>query len=154
MKDSIEILSVEDDPLQAEWIRQTIEDRVAGTRVQQISTESEFVAKLSEIIANPPALILMDVMLRWADPSPNIPERPADVKNGGMQRAGLRCQVRLAADPATYGIPVILYTVLQNGELNQLKASALMPAHVVHIQKDSDPSDLLREIRRLIRAGN
>src|ERR1039458_10474172 len=73
MRNPIEILSLEDDPLQAEWIRQTIESGVAGSKVNHVGTESEFVARFPGIVAAPPTLILMDVMLRWADPSPNIP---------------------------------------------------------------------------------
>jgi len=118
MKDSIEILSVEDDPLGAEWIRQAVESRIPGAKVNQINTESEFLTSLPEIAARPPSLILMDEMLRWADPSPHVPERPADVRAGGISRAGLRCCVRLAAKPETSAIPVILYTVLQNSEIH------------------------------------
>jgi CheY-like chemotaxis protein len=151
MRNPIEILSVEDDPLQAEWIRQTIESGVSGSKVIHMSTESEFIARFPGIVSTPPKLILMDVMLRWADPSPNIPGRPADVKEGGMRRAGLRCCTRLAAEPKTRGIPVILYTVLQNSELKELeKELDMVPPNLLYVQKDSNPGELLKKIRRLV----
>jgi|ERR1022692_346492 CheY-like chemotaxis protein len=152
MRNPIEILSLEDDPLQAEWIRQTIESGVAGSKVNHVGTESEFVARFPGIVAAPPTLILMDVMLRWADPSPNIPERPADVKKGGMRRAGLRCCTRLAANPKTRVIPVILYTVLQSSELTELeKELDMVPPNLLYVQKDSNPAELLKNIRELER---
>lgn len=154
MKSPIRILSVEDDPLGAEWIRQTIEGRMPGAKVSQIRTESEFVARLQEISAHPPSLILMDVMLRWADPSPHIPDRPTDVKSGGISRAGLRCCARLAANPETSAIPVILYTVLQDSEIRELERELpALPPHVSHVQKASNPTELLANIRKLTLGG-
>ena len=137
MRDSI--LSVEDDALQSEWIRQTIATRFPDARLNQISTEYEFESKFEEIASKPPKLILLDVMLRWTDPAPNMPPRPEEVKQGGIGQAGIRCERRLKADPRTKNIPVILYTVLQTGSLQ-------LPAHVTHLQKNADPSELLRRI--------
>jgi CheY-like chemotaxis protein len=152
MSDSTRIISVEDDPLQAAWIKQTIEQKINGTLVIQIATESEFVKKLPEILADPPSLILLDVMLRWADPSPDIPERPLEVKEGGMRRAGLRCRERLSGNPATKNVPVVLYTVLDNQELAELeKELAGLLVRVEHVQKNSDPKELVETIQRQIK---
>lgn len=148
MNDRIRIISVEDDPLQAAWIKQTIEEKINGTLVIQIATESEFVKKLPEIVANPPTLILLDVMLRWAEPSPNTPERPPDVKEGGMRRAGFRCWIRLSEDPESRDVPVVLYTVLEREELEEWPEK--LPPRLRFLHKDSDPEALETAIRELI----
>lgn len=137
------ILSVEDDPLSGEWIRQTIAAKFPDAQLKQMSTEYEFVSKFEEIASNPPDVVLMDVMLRWTDPAPDMPPRPDDVREGGIGEAGLRCQQRFQADLRTKAVPVILYTVLQ-------KESLRLPANVVHVQKDADPTELIQTITLML----
>ena len=148
MSDPIRIISVEDDPLQAAWIKHAIEQRIDGAAVIHIGTESEFIERLPEIAAHPPGVILLDVMLRWADPSPSIPERPADVKDRGMRRAGFRCWARLNENPKSRRVPVVLYTVLERNELEEWPTE--LPPRLRFLHKSSDPEALETAIREII----
>ena len=88
-----QILIVEDDHLQSEWIEIEIKKHFPGVQVEKIATEYDFRIKLEDVKKNPPDIILIDVMLRWTDPSPNMIHAPKDVKeDGGHFHAGFRCE--------------------------------------------------------------
>lgn len=128
------ILIVEDDEVQAGLIRAELKRVFGNDSVEVISTESEFHSKIDKIRGNPPDVVVMDIMLRWADPSEQIPPRPKDVIREDRFRAGFRCNKMLAEDDRTKGIPVILFTVLDARDI-AVELSGL-PANVVHLPKD------------------
>jgi DNA-binding NarL/FixJ family response regulator len=139
----MKVLLVEDDYLQEEAIREEIEARFPDATVETIYTESDFRAQLPSIVGAPPDVVLMDCMIRWTDPSPemdrNLP--PPDVRDGGIARAGLRCQQLLAShDPE---LPVILYTVLDRADLVGL------PKGVTYLHKSATLKPLVRELRKI-----
>lgn len=138
------ILSVEDDPLQSEWLRQILSERFPTIGLRQISTEYEFGNRFEEIATDPPKVILLDMMLRWTDPAPSMPKRPPEVREGGLTQAGRRCEQRLQADPRTSSVPIIFYTVLEREDVGDL------PANVVHVEKDADPAELIRVITPML----
>ena len=105
------LLVVEDDPEQAEAIANALRRRCRNHDVLVVETESEFRRRLAEISEHPPDVAIIDVILRWSDPDPPIPKRPAGVDEGGIQKAGLRCEQLLVLNPATAQVPVIFYTV-------------------------------------------
>jgi CheY-like chemotaxis protein len=150
------ILVVEDDYLQAEWICKKLK-QVLHCEVQRLSTESQFRKQLHEIEEHRPDIVIMDVMLPWTDPSPNIEPPPPEVIKEGFYRAGVRCTQLLIANEKTKSIPVILYTVLERADLeDQLKEfeSAAKVVHlqkgkVVHLRKDSDDDRLIDLVREL-----
>jgi CheY-like chemotaxis protein len=144
----MEIVFVEDDPLQAEWIQEQLQNKYPRATLRRIKTESEFRAKVETLAENPPDIVVMDVMLRWADPSPAMPHVPDDAKVG-HHRAGLRCQRLLSSVPATSGIPILLYTVLEDDDL----AAEIrdLPQNVVYARKESSPENLYRKIQTLTR---
>src|SRR6266850_8480467 len=107
------ILIVEDDYLQAEWIYGSLEQALPDAQFDRVSTESEFRSRFDEIANKGPDVVVMDVMLRWADPIPGLDLPPIDVQKEGFYRAGLRCERILARDDRTSQVPVILYTVLE-----------------------------------------
>jgi CheY-like chemotaxis protein len=143
------ILSVEDDPLQAEWIRATIEKHIPGADVSQLRTEHEFVTQFEAFALRPPKLILLDAMLRWTDPAPDLPPRPAEVEEGGIAQAGLRCRHRLSNDPRTSAIPVILYSVLRDNA-SRPETLLYVPENVTHVQKNADPLELVEKIKQAL----
>ena len=117
MKRKPKILLVEDDHLQANELRQSLESDL-GAEVQTMSTESEFVNGFESLAANPPDFAILDRMLRWASPSRDMPEPPKDSRE--PEEAGLRCALRLRADSRTSKIHVILYSVLgDDGDTRQ-----------------------------------
>lgn len=142
------ILIVEDDYLQAEWFQKELKKEFPRANIDIIKTEYKFRSCMEEIAKKPPDVIVMDIMLRWADPSPDMPQPPDDVKNEGFYRAGLRCQKLLAESEKTRIIPVILYTVLERNDLKENLQK--LPSHVIHLPKESSLTPLVREIRRLI----
>lgn len=89
-------------------------DREYGSMidVRQISTESEFRQWIDHDVEEVPSLVVLDMMLRWADVTPDRPPMPKEVADNGYYRAGLRCLRLLRADPRTERVPVILHTVL------------------------------------------
>jgi CheY-like chemotaxis protein len=142
------ILVVEDDHLQAEWITSNLEKAFPGATINRIDTESEFHRQLNYIARNPPDIIIIDVMLRWANPGPDIPPAPEEVRTHGFYRAGFRCKSLLAQNDLTKGIPLILYTVLEYLDLQSDLQD--LPARVVYLAKDSDPTHLVQKIRETI----
>jgi CheY-like chemotaxis protein len=141
------ILVVEDQFVQADLICENLEKEFPDSVIEQIDTESEFRYRLDAIAMNPPDVIVMDVMLPWTEPDPVMPPTPEDVLNAGFNRAGLRCAKLLAENDLTKGIPVIVYTVLEEFDLER----ELRNDHrnVVYLRKDSDPDPLFKLIHEL-----
>jgi CheY-like chemotaxis protein len=147
------ITVVEDDHLQAEWIESRLKTAFRKLIVKRINTESDFYLWLDEIENGneKPDLFIIDVMLRWADPSPTMSEPPPEVIKNGVFRAGLRCKDQVLANSRTKDVPIILYTVLEESDLG--KALENRQPGVTYLRKDSSPEPLIRMIRRILRAN-
>jgi len=140
----MKILVVDDDPLQSEWLFQELRRNFPEAECDLIATESEFREKLASIRQSPPNVVLLDVMLRWADVSDHMPSMPLDVAAGKYHRAGLRCQQLLESHEETREVPVILLTVLDEEDLAQELPE--LPKHVTHLPKTTDPGLLYEKI--------
>ena len=141
------ILIVEDDYQQADLIRDSLQSAYPDGKIDLIQTEHEFRAYLDVIAKQPPNIVVLDVMLRWTDPSEKMEPRPEDAKSGGIFEAGLRCKELLAAREATRRIPIILYTALERADLGSKGQGAL------HLSKEADPEVLINAIRTLTKAA-
>jgi hypothetical protein len=139
----MKILIIEDDYLDADWICRLLKQAFHSIKLVHISTESEFLSRFDEIAEDPPDIFIIDMMLRWANPSKDMVEPPHEVIEGKFHRAGFRCQRRLSAREETKDKAVIFYTVLDRHDLGKL------PRNVFHLRKDSDPDPLIRLIRAL-----
>lgn len=135
------ILLVEDIELQEQWLRDEL-SRAFRCEPIWIQTESEFRSRLDEIEARPPDVAVIDVMLKWADPSPDSPPAPPE---WDRHKAGLHCQELLSSREKTRNMPVILYTVLDATDLR----SEELPPNVSLLNKDSDPEPLIKRIREV-----
>ena len=145
----MDILLVEDDYLQSELISEIISNNIKDVILKIISTEFEFRSRLEEIVLNPPNLIIMDIMLRWTDADPDMPEPPAQIEKEGFYHAGFRCQRLLSEDTRTKNIPVLLYTILGKDDLeNHLNN---LPDNIVFFQKDIDTKAFIDEIKSLLK---
>lgn len=138
----VNILLVEDDYLQAQAIAKVLREHFPELIEQHISTEQEFCRELSHIRGNPPDVIIIDVMLRWTNPSPNMPAMPQEVIQGGYHTAGLRCERRLRELPETGNTPVILLTVLAEVDLTA-ELKHIDSKVTVFLEKDSDYGPLV-----------
>lgn len=128
------IVLVEDDSTQAGLISDVLRSEFPTYQIDSIATESDFLASVEGFAADPPALIVMDVMLRWCDVSENMPPIPEDYQ--GFGRAGVRCCDALRQNPGTRSIPVIVLTVLDKNGLG-------LPEGCIHVPKTSDFRDLV-----------
>lgn len=142
------ILLIEDDYMQAEWVRRALQRRFK-TAPEEISTEYEFRMSLDRIAQNPPDVILIDAMLQWTEVSESIEERPDDVKAGGKYRAGFRCLDMLAERKETKNVPIVLYSAM--GKLDIENELRDLPPHVKFVLKDSDIEPLIDEVYELLK---
>jgi DNA-binding NarL/FixJ family response regulator len=141
----MKILIVEDDHLQADWIRTTLESGLEGANVEHIRTEHDFQQHFDEIASDPPNVVVMDVMLRWSDPAPEIPAPPDNVRTEGFYRAGLRCSRLLARNERTTRIPVILFTVLEHSDLEDELQK--LGRNIIYLRKEADADQLVAAVR-------
>lgn len=144
----ISILLVEDDNIQEDTIVKDLKKHFGDEiRIETVITEKEFQDKLDEIILNPPNVVIMDVMIRWTDPTPDMKEPPEEVSKNGPFRAGFRCTELLYQK--TVDIPVILYTVLGENDIeNNINNLSHKP---IHLSKDADPRPLIDAIEKILR---
>ena len=128
-------LIVEDDKLQFSFIKNGIKQGryFKDSRIERIATESEFIEKLESIATEKPDVILLDIMLRWTDPTPDMTLPPPDIAEEGFFRAGVRCEQRLANDMRTRNIPVIVYSIL---EKQDFEGEIRERAEVHYLEKD------------------
>src|SRR5438876_10231917 len=104
----MKILVVEDDHLQADWIHQNLRNAFPQVVLLHVSTEYEFRTRFEELAEEKLDAVLMDIMLRWADPPPDFSPPLPEIQEQGFYRAGLRCERLLAEDERTRDISVIL----------------------------------------------
>jgi CheY-like chemotaxis protein len=135
----LSILLVEDDALFADSLKEELVKAFQGVTVETIPTESRFRQSLPDIERSPPSVIVIDVMLRWDDPRPDMPAPPSDVEEEGFYTAGLRCQTLLASNSRTKQIPVILYTILDPGDVERAAGGPLPGVRVLKKAEDMTP---------------
>jgi DNA-binding NarL/FixJ family response regulator len=139
------VVLLEDDYLQAELIEKELKRSFPNLRLEIISTEQEFYQRVDQIAEAAPDVAVLDVMVRWTDPSLAMPPAPKEVTEEGFFRAGLRCQKLL--HERNSNINVLLYTILEKGDLAlELKK---LSRNVIHLKKESDPQILMDKIRIL-----
>src|SRR5258708_5755898 len=104
MEASRRVLIIEDDKTQADLLKHEIEKHI-GLTSDIISTELEFwnrYEKMNHQIA------VVDMMLRWTDPAPDMQMPPAHIIKEGFFTAGLRCCRALRKK----NIPCVVFTAL------------------------------------------
>lgn len=142
------LLVVEEVFTEAEEVCHALKRGFPTREIKIIPTESEFHADFERIVADPPALIVIDVMLRWENPKPKKTPRPPDVAREGSRRAGIRIQRMLAKRSETRNIPVILFTQLREEDLQGPLAEA--PGHVRYLAKSEGPEAILQLAKKLV----
>lgn len=140
---------VEDDHLQEGPLTDRLASAFPDATVEALCTEEEFRTHLPQLRAHVPDLIVMDVMLRWAFPRPDLPAPPEDVVAGGYYRAGLRCARLLRDDAQLRDVPVVLYTILERSDLE--RDGETLPANTTYVGKSSELDVLVRRIRSRLR---
>lgn len=137
------IAIVEDDVTLASTFAAELGRDVPEVACDFVATESEFRRKLSDWEASPPALFVLDVMLRWSSPSPTMPPVPSDAHD--PYRAGFRCLNLLLTSTKLCRTPVIMHTVLDRTDIEDEMRK--VPSHVIFVRKDSKPiTDVVRSV--------
>ena len=107
---------VEDNYLLGSDICKGLQEAFPARVVKQINTEHEFYRRVDEIALDKDGVLVLDIMLRWCLPSPDMPKRPDRVRKEGVYRAGFRCLDKLA-EKGPPAIPVILCSVLDEDDI-------------------------------------
>lgn len=141
------ILIVEDDHMQTDFIDPALRQAFRGSEIKYLNTEHEFRVAMDDIVKDPPDVAVIDVMLRWTDPDPDLPPPPEDVNTGAYHHAGIRCAKLLAENEKINQIPVILYTVLETTDI--LQELTTLP-NVRLLTKESDFAPLIDTIRNIL----
>jgi len=135
------IVLLEDDYLQRDSICAGLKGRYKNLSIQSIATERQFVDSLDAILKEPPDLFILDVMVRWTNPSPDMEPMPEEMRKQGFYRAGIRCEARIREQGCD--TPVVLYTVLEDDDLRaDLPSNSLTRL----ITKDASLYDLFKAV--------
>jgi hypothetical protein len=140
------IVVVEDDYQDATWISDELRSHL-NAQVEVIQCERDFVMRLPDLGHERPAIIIFDVMLRWATSSEALEQEmeqgrvPQEVIDEGFLKAGLRCLKRLKLREDTKDIPYLVYTGLKTNNFSE---------DVIHINDIITKSE---DIRPLITAA-
>jgi DNA-binding NarL/FixJ family response regulator len=138
----LRVLLLEDDHMQREDIRQALIQEL-GAQVETKTTESECRNDFDVIAANPPDVAVLDVMVRWAGPSRNMPVAPDEVTRNPEQ-AGLRCARLLREATSTKAVKIILYSVLPKEEIGEDE----LPG-TAYLVKEPDWQNLLDAVKEV-----
>jgi len=131
------LLIVEDDKIQADQLGRQIE--ILGWAVDHISTEVEFRKRVRQPEITSYSLAVVDMMLRWTDPAPEMEPPTPEIILEGFYTAGLRCCRELFAR----GVRCIIYTALDPAKIR------LRPGEdFLIINKSAGAARLLEEITR------
>ena len=139
----LRVLLLEDDYLQRRNICEALETE-SEAEVQTKSTESEFRKDFEQIAMNPPDVAVLDLMVRWANPTREWDNEP-DQMSRSPEIAGLRCADLLRNDPRTQKVKVILYSVLGSEDIG-----AKFPEGVTSVVKETDFRDLLEAVANAV----
>jgi len=139
----MKILLVEDDWSQEDAIRSALTESFEGIEIGTISTESQFRESLDAIVADPPDLVIFDMMIRWADPSPDLDDSSEEYE---VQTAGLRCQ-KLLAERAPR-VRTLFFSILEKKEVG-----CDFPENVCYLPKGESAEPLLNKISKILGVG-
>lgn len=142
----MKILIIEDNHLHLRDLKEAILEEYPDLEIVTMRTESQFREEVDGLRRDPPAAIVMDLMLRWTYARKSPPPKSKHV--GKPESAGLRCIKLLHEDKRTRKVRVILYTVAKKSELPQ-KVKKL-PGDVYFIKKSSDHQEIVRRLGTLL----
>ena len=144
------ILLVDDDMLQRQALAEELEQELGIGCVTQIGTESQFRDMLASMVADDvPEIVVLDMMLRWTDPSPDMRPPPPDVLAAGYYRAGLRCAELVLRHPLAKDTAVVLHSVL---EREAIAEGEELPKSVFYVRKGASPIGLSELCRSILHA--
>jgi len=104
----MKILILEDDPDQARHLARELHADLSAVETDTIATEYDFRQSLDGLVASPPDVVIIDLMLPWTRPVPGpLPTLPTGPEMSDAP--GIRC-ARLLHDRLP-SVPVIIHSV-------------------------------------------
>ena len=138
MGKKLQILVFEDDHLQARDLRNELEGEF-GADVRLISTEYEFRRALPEILNDSPDVVVLDRVVRWANPARDMPSPPQP--DWDPEQAGLRCAELIEANREGRTIAILLFSVIgDDGDVGGFEC----------ITKESEFDNLISRIQQIL----
>jgi hypothetical protein len=137
MADACKVLIIEDDSIQARRLEELIQRYYPGVAVDKISTELEFHRRLPEMTNSEYNVALVDMMLRWTDPSREMEKPPSEIVEEGYFVGGLRCRRKLLEK----NIPSIIFTIHNAESFSQLQEKG-----IEFLQKGPSYEPVLRKL--------
>lgn len=131
----LRILLVEDDSLHANWLTSRFNEEFQDIEIKRIESESQFHKEFENVETFAPDLIILDVMVRWKEPSADPADLPDDVRTEGFYRAGFRCLKLLGGSEKLNTTPVIIHSILEKDDLKEELVG--LPNHIVISSKTS-----------------
>lgn len=135
------VLIVEDDHNWVEEIEIELQDLARRIHLKRIATESEFRQRIQELVRDPPAVVVMDLLLTWASSGPMVSPLPKEFASEGLFGAGLRCIRLLREHRETAEVPVVLYSVISSNDVERRHGP--LPPGVTYIEKSTDAAEQL-----------
>lgn len=120
--DGPRILIVDDEISVVEAFRQRLMRILPNATLFPVYTEQEFLSQFPEIEAFLPDIVVLDILLPWTTPIPNMQPPPPpteEVQKAGHLRAGIRCLGKLRNANATATVPVVLHSVISEMDLRE-----------------------------------
>lgn len=139
---------VEDDYNSADETIHDLKRSFSDIELFYIETESGFCDYLERVQEESrPDLVIMDMILRWDNPSPDMRPPLDEVQKDGPFRAGIRCIRRLRDHAETQDVPVIIFSALGESDAKELINADLEPVFYLQKSKVEKLINLLRAIR-------
>jgi CheY-like chemotaxis protein len=145
------IVIAEDDKLQAATLVDGLRGRFPIAEIEVFRTERQFRASFESIATRQPDVVILDIMMKWTEPSWDAETPPPDVVSGKFYRAGFRCQKMLEGSASTKNIPVILYSVVDFDEF--APEAKELPSNARLLPKEPSLDSLVGAINELTRRG-
>jgi len=117
MAEAGKVLIIEDDSIQARRLEELVLRYYPGIAVDRISTELVFLQRFPAMRNSEYRVSLVDMMLRWTDPAPQMEPPPREIVEEGFFVGGLRCRRKLLEKQ----IPSIIFTVHNSESFPQLQ---------------------------------
>ncbi len=127
--------------------------------VKTISTESEFRQAIDTLSdSDRPSLIILEQIVKWAEPAPNVPKMPHEVWEGGYENAGIRCYEYLRkSEGRNEHIPVIIFSTYEPDKFRGIlheKGIKEDPKDIQYVNKSSELAGLHQAINRVFEQSN
>jgi len=148
----MKIILVEDNHFFVQRIREDLFKKIKNLNLVQIQTELEFRKNIENIISPTPDLIIVDVMLRWTNPSPSMELPPNEILEEGLFSAGIRCKEILLQHKINEEVPILIISALDDVVLDQEKLT--MEKNVFFHEKNLNSKSLINRIISLLKKEN